>query len=300
MELHRITPELTLIPLDQQLRGFHSFIGAWLYQGDATFLVDVGPAATVPLLCQALEELEVTTSLDALLLTHIHIDHAGGAGDFSRRFPRTPVVCHPKALPHMGDPERLWQGSLKTLKDTARAYGPIKAVPKENLVSSRDFSGLGVQVLDTPGHAVHHVSYVKEDILFAGETGGVRVDVPGKGTWLRPATPPRFLMEVSSASLDILMDTPHNIYCYGHFGAVKGNNTPLLAAHKEQLKLWAEVVGEQMALSEESLEARCLEVLLARDPNLSVYPHLPDDVRHREHGFMENSIRGIAGYLREK
>ncbi|WP_035219574.1 MBL fold metallo-hydrolase [Desulfatibacillum aliphaticivorans] len=300
MEPQRITPELTLIPLDQPtLRGFHTFISAWLYQGDATFLVDPGPASTVPLLVQTLEKMNVTR-LDALLLTHIHIDHAGGAGDFSRRFPDTPVVCHPKAIPHMADPERLWQGSLKTLGDTARAYGQIQPVPEKNLVSSEDFADLGVQVINTPGHAVHHISYLKDDILFAGETGGVRYEVPGKGVWIRPATPPRFLMEISCGSMDALMETPHDIYCYGHYGAVKGAGASLLAAHKDQVRLWAGVIEREMAVSSEDLEERCLKSLLAQDPGLSLHPHLPDDVREREKGFMFNSIRGIAGYLRDR
>ena len=79
--MSELAKNLWLIPLNYKLTGFTSFIGAWLYKGEKTFVVDVGPAATVPVLLKALDELGVRR-LDAVLLTHIHIDHAGGIGDF--------------------------------------------------------------------------------------------------------------------------------------------------------------------------------------------------------------------------
>ena len=85
---------------NQDLPGFTSFIGSWIYKGKKTFLVDVGPAATIPVLVKSLEVLEVS-HLDAILLTHIHIDHAGGIGDLSLLFPDTPIVCHETGIQHL-------------------------------------------------------------------------------------------------------------------------------------------------------------------------------------------------------
>ncbi len=129
MNIIEIAPKLSLIPLDQDIPGFGSFIGSWLYKGEKTFLVDVGPAATVPLLINALDSLGVK-SLDAILLTHIHIDHAGGIGDLASRFPDTPVVCHGSGIPHLRDPSRLWQGSVKTLGDVATGYWTHPTCPR--------------------------------------------------------------------------------------------------------------------------------------------------------------------------
>ena len=115
MHVRSFDPNLHLIPLDLDLVGFRSFIGAWLYRGpEAFFLVDPGPPAMVPHLIQALESLSVER-LDFILLTHVHVDHAGGTGDLLQRFPGTPVVCHAGGIPHMADPAHLWQASLKTL-----------------------------------------------------------------------------------------------------------------------------------------------------------------------------------------
>ena len=107
-------------------------------------------------------------------------------------------------------------------------------------------------------------------------------------------------MEVSCGSMNALMETPHDIYCYGHFGAVKGGGASLLAAHKDQVQLWARVIEREMAPPGDDFEERCLKRLLAEDANLSLHPCLPDDVKEREKGFMFNSIRGIAGYLRDR
>lgn len=197
MNIIEIAPGLSLIPLDQDIPGFGSFIGSWLYKGEKTFLVDVGPAATVPLLIRALESVGVK-SLDAILLTHIHIDHAGGIGDLVSRFPDTPVVCHNSGIPHLSDPSRLWKGSVKTLGDVARSYGPIRAVPGALLRDAAQFHDHGIKCFMTPGHAPHHVSYLIGSYLFAGEAGGCYSELPDGTFCLRPATPPRFFWKQAS------------------------------------------------------------------------------------------------------
>ena len=129
---------LALIPLPQDLPGFDTFISAWLVTGERTYLVDPGPAVTIQKLVAALRALHIH-HLDAILLTHIHIDHSGGIGDLVTHFPDTPVVCHPKAVEHLVDPARLWAGSVKTLGAIARAYGPISPVPADRVGDRRGF-----------------------------------------------------------------------------------------------------------------------------------------------------------------
>jgi glyoxylase-like metal-dependent hydrolase (beta-lactamase superfamily II) len=205
------------ITLSPPIKGFQGFICCWIYRNKSTFLIDPGPAVTITSLIAALDELCIR-NLDYILLTHIHVDHAGGIGDLADRFPDTPIVCHSSAISHLIDPERLWKGTVKTLGETGRAYGKIKPVPANQLIEVKHLDVKGVKAIPTPGHAPHHVSFIADQYLFAGETGGVRLLLPSGQTYLRPATPPRFFLETSLSSIDKLITTsPENI-CYGHYG----------------------------------------------------------------------------------
>lgn len=293
----KTAPSLFLLPLDQPINGFRDFTSAWLYNGEKTILVDVGPSGTVPELLQMLDMLNVR-HIDAVLLTHIHIDHSGGIGDVAKRFPDTPIVCHPAAIPHLQDPLRLWEGSLKILGDTARAYGEIRSVPGDRIIDAEQFNDYGIQPVQTPGHAVHHISYVLEDhYLFAGEAGGVFISLSGDNTYLRPATPPRFFLETNVKSIDALLGIPHRLLCYGHFGAT--TQTPyMLEEHKKQIFQWADIIRDEMARSQEpALLDQCLEKLLAGDERLKNFHQLDSAAQEREKFFLLNSIKGFLQYL---
>lgn len=294
----KVAPGLYLIPLDQELPGFTDFIGTWLYNGEKTFLVDAGPAATIPKLIKTLEILDVR-HLDAILLTHIHIDHAGGIGDLVSRFPETPVVCHSSAIQHLADPARLWEGSLKALGLIARTYGPIRAVPPALLLDAGRFAEYKINPIQTPGHSPHHVSYRFGPFLFAGEAGGVFLKLSDGEFYMRPATPPRFFLETTIKSIDALLATPHDFLCYGHFGMTE--RTPdLLAAHRSQIFKWAEIIQQQMGNDKgEDFIDSCMRRLLEEDPLLAGWNRLKDDVKERESFFLHNSIRGFVQYLEE-
>jgi len=289
-----ITPGLWLVPLDLPLPGFTDFIGAWVFKGDVTVVVDPGPEATIPVLTAVLKDLGIG-HLDAILLTHIHLDHGGGAGRLCAVFPDAPVVCHPGAMAHLADPERLWQASLKTIPEIAAAYGQPLAMPPARLVACGDFEMPGLTTVETPGHAVHHVSYALDGNLFAGEAAGVHYRLGAGGVYMRPATPPRFFLETALNSLDALLTLPHRRICYGHFGA--SDDTPaVFNVHRGQLLFWEQVIAEEQAADPgDGLVDRCMARLLAADPNLAAFDRLTPPVRQRESYFMANSIRGYIG-----
>ncbi len=122
-----ISDDLSLITLNPPINGFENFVSAWLYQGEICFLVDVGPASTADGLLNILAEANVV-HLDYILLTHIHLDHAGAIGEIAAAFPQTPIVCHPAGIPHLVEPQRLWEGTKKVLGSTANGYGPIRRI----------------------------------------------------------------------------------------------------------------------------------------------------------------------------
>lgn len=296
-QVKKHSDRLFQILMTPPIEGFDHFICTWIYRGSETFIVDPGPAVTVGTLLSALAEIGLKT-LDYILLTHIHIDHSGGVAEVAEAFPGTPVICHDKARPHLVDPERLWQGTLKTLGDIGRAYGKIEPVATDRLISAQEFSTDTIQPFLTPGHAPHHVSYLADDvILFAGEAGGVHTDFDEAEPYLRPATPPKFFMETSIASIDLLIEQQPRTICYGHT-TMKTDAVAWLKKHREQLPFWKNIIAEESNKPEENgLVQRCAERLIQTDPLMKGLSSAPALVLQREQYFIQNSIKGFIGYL---
>jgi glyoxylase-like metal-dependent hydrolase (beta-lactamase superfamily II) len=292
---------LYLITLPVAIAGFDAFIGSWVWCGNPMIMIDVGPSATVPKLLSALAELD-SGPPEIILLTHIHIDHAGGIGSVAAAFPDAVVVCHPKGAQHLIAPDMLWQGSLKTLGHVAEVYGAIPPLSAGQVVTSDDFSLDGVACIKTPGHAVHHMSYCIQELLFAGEAGGVCLPLGDGAFFLRPATPPRFFLETSISSIDrILAGSPSQI-CYGHVG-MQQDGEKMLRSHRDQLQHWLMMIepffdGVQGRLENDVLKT-CCDYLLDNDPFLAEFKHLPPSVQAREHGFMINALKGFWGYIQD-
>lgn len=296
-----VADHLYLIQLPVPIAGFEGFVTAWVYTGGPVALIDVGPSSCKDSLLAALNDIGVR-HLDWILLTHIHIDHSGAIGDIARVFPTTPVVCHRKAAEHLIEPQRLWEGSLKTLGDVAQRYGPITAVPEAQVLTVDRLNTPGIVAVDTPGHAAHHCSYMLGDLLFAGEAGGVCLAVEQKRYYLRPATPPRFIMEIYLASIDRLIALEPQKICYGHVG-MHPDAAAMLHAHSDQLQRWHQMVKPwyeaDPAANDDTLSA-CLDFLLKNDPQLSAFSRLPPNDRDRETFFLRNSLKGYWGYFRDK
>lgn len=295
-----LAPHLFLVGLTPPIDGFEDFIGAWLVKRpDAVYLVDVGPAVTADLLIDAITTLGVN-HLDYICLTHIHIDHAGAIGHLSRHFSDTPVVCHPKGTAHLVDPERLWQGTVKTLGKTGRAYGRMLPLDPSVIVRPDQLASAPFQLIDTPGHSPHHYAIADEKYLFAGEAGGVCLPLSSGEIYLRPATPPRFFLETSLSSLDRLIETKTETVCYGHFG-IRQDGMTMLTKHRDQLLLWKQILADQLAVDRdkpsESAVDRWVDLLLKEDPLMHGFRQLTAAEQARERSFLVNSVKGFIGYL---
>jgi glyoxylase-like metal-dependent hydrolase (beta-lactamase superfamily II) len=298
--VHHPDRDLYLIVLSPPIKGFEEFIGAWLVNGpDAVYLVDVGPAATADQLIRAIGTLGVDR-LDYICLTHIHLDHAGAVGHLAERFPGAPVVCHPKGIPHIIDPERLWQGTVKTLGATGRAYERMLPVNPARIAGQDQLAAAPFQLIDTPGHSPHHFAIAAGPYLFTGEAGGVCLPLPSDDYYLRPATPPRFFLETSLSSIDRLLAARPEILCYGHSGMRRGG-MEMLARHREQLIFWEKTLAaEAETMDVDDFADRWVDLLLAKDPLLHGFSRLAPAVQARERYFLLNSVKGFAGYLAEK
>jgi glyoxylase-like metal-dependent hydrolase (beta-lactamase superfamily II) len=181
-------------------------------------IVDPGPSTTVETLLEALEGMEPR----ALMLTHIHLDHAGAAGVLSRRFPGLLVYVHETGAPHLADPTKLLESAERLYgDDMERLWGEVAPVPEERI---RPLSGgeevEGFKVAYTPGHASHHVSYLHVDSgdVYVGDTAGVRI--PPHEHTVAPTPPPDIDVEAWLDSLQAIAKWNPLALCLTHFGRV--------------------------------------------------------------------------------
>ena len=194
--------------------GRERVIASYLVDG---CLVDPGPSASLDGLLAGLGD----ERPERLLLTHIHLDHAGAAGTLVRRWPDLEVWVHERGAPHLADPAKLIASATRLYGDDMdRLWGEIVPVPRENLrVLGSDRETIGAwRVAYTPGHASHHVSYLHEPTgtLFAGDTAGVRI--PPEGMILAPTPPPDIDLTAWHASLDLLEEWDADRVAVTHFG----------------------------------------------------------------------------------
>jgi glyoxylase-like metal-dependent hydrolase (beta-lactamase superfamily II) len=234
----------------QYLRPGHAAAHLIWDSGHAAF-VDVGTNDSVPLLLAALAELGIDRgAVDYLLLTHVHLDHAGGAGALLRELPNAQALLHPRGAPHMIDPAKLIAGSQAVYgKERFRQlYGTLVPMPRERVrvVHDGEKVQLGARTLEllhSPGHALHH--YVVVDAahraIFAGDTFGIsyRELDTAQGAFIFPTTTPtQFDPQQLIASIDRMLSfAPQAIYLM-HFSRV--TDVPRLgAALKEQVAEFA-------------------------------------------------------------
>ncbi len=294
MKIYEIEDNLYLIDLPQKLRGFRKFISSWVYRGEFNVVVDPGPKSTINSLVEALKKLEIK-KVDYVLLTHIHIDHAGGVGEFLKHF-NSKVLVNEKGKKHLINPKKLWEGSLKVLGDIAKAYGGITPVPESAFVDKIE----GIEKIDTPGHAPHHSSYVIDDYLFVGEAFGVFHQIRNE-IYQRPATPPKFILEIAENSIENLESLGKKKVCFGHFG-IYDNSLDIAKYSKKQLRNWIHQIFDEVSEGEKSFDEIAEKVknsLLEKDVRFSNYRLLEEDIKEREDYFIKNSIMGMFEYVKE-
>lgn len=192
--------------------GLEHVIGCWVVDD---VLIDPGPTSCLETLLDGLGDVRPR----ALLLTHIHLDHAGASGSLVARWPDLEVYVHERGASHMADPSRLLSSARRLYgEDMDRLWGEVVAVPEANL---RVISG-GERVVDdrfevayTPGHASHHVSYLCDGTAFVGDVGGVRV---GNGLTIPPTPPPDIDLEAWRESLATVAAWRPRRLAITHFG----------------------------------------------------------------------------------
>jgi glyoxylase-like metal-dependent hydrolase (beta-lactamase superfamily II) len=232
-------------PIDLHHQGPH-IIGVYLLATvDGPGLLDCGPTTSVAYLEAGLAARGLDlTDVRHLLLSHIHLDHAGAAGVLVRRHPELQIHVSEIGAPHLVDPSRLEASARRLYGDSFDAlWGEVAPVPAENVhvVGGRV---VGLECFPTPGHASHHVSYLDaEGTLYAGDAAGVRI-IPGRFV-LPPLPPPEVDLEAWEHTIEeIERRTPGELALihFGAFADVEGH----LSALRETLRRWGERVENGM------------------------------------------------------
>jgi len=212
--------------LDLEFQGTPQVIAAFLVRGPAgAALIETGPSTTLPVLLRRLSEHGVDpAAIGDVLVTHIHLDHAGAAGWWARRGAR--IHVHPRGLPHLVDPSKLVASATRIYGDRMDSlWGEIPAAPAECVVAVADgvtieAAGLRFLALDSPGHAAHHLVFVAGDAAFSGDAAGIRL--PDQDWIDLPAPPPEFDLEAWRATLARLRGAGIETLYRTHFGASTG------------------------------------------------------------------------------
>ncbi len=293
--VYEVAPNLKLLSPHPTLPGYDDFVASYLFCGEKKVLVDVGFKTAVPGLIAALDQAEVKPDeIDYIILTHIHMDHAGGIGQAAREMKNARVIAHQRAFKHLIDPTELWKASQETLGELALKYGAIEPVPENRIIIAKEAmeldlgKGLTLEIYLTPGHAPHHLCVFdrKERVLLAGDMAGVYMD-----GFLRPAAPPPFVFEDYVTSLDKVMALQPDKIAYSHFGCY--DNAPeRLRAAKKQIILWRKIV--QSGVKEGKTPNEIFKLLWAGDKTIAAFNSLDKSVYPRDYSLILNTIRGIT------
>ena len=292
--------------LDNLWIGRPCTIAAALLESDGhRAIVDPGPGSTLETLRQQLRERHLAVSdLDALLLPPIHLDHAGASGALVRENPRLAVYVHKNGAPHMADPSKLLASALRLWpNDLPRLFGEMLPVPAENLriLDGGETLALGsskLEVVYTPGHASHHVSYFDHDegAAFVGDTTGVRIE---GHSYVMPATPPPDIdLEIWENSFTAILERKPARLFLTHFG-FSGNPAEHVLLFRERLHQWAEIAANSMRSASDESAAMASFMAATR---AEIAEHLPaEEVEHYVFSAgLHLSFLGLARYLRKR
>jgi len=293
--------------LDTLIGGWDHLTAGFLVEGPQPALVETGARTSVETVRRTLNDVGVgPTDLRWLVLTHIHLDHAGGIGDLAEAFPNATVVVHERGARHLADPTRL-------VDSAARVYGPLldslygrmQPVPQERLVAAADGhridvgNGRTLTLVDSPGHAKHHHAVLDSNTgtLLVGDAVGVRLPEVGL---LRPAVPPPdFDLEQAVHSLHRFAELRPTQVVLTHYGPVPDPLATLDEAER-LLHEWVAVAQQVMRDSEDAGVDDIAAALAER------FAEPPDRVNAREreklellNGFHSNAA-GIQRYLRTR
>ena len=287
---------------DTSLPEFEDMFGGWLTEHDGRmFMVDCGVGSGGPTMVARMKERLGGRPLDYVLLTHIHMDHAGGLGDILQAWPEVRILAHAKGVPHLISPARLWAGTKEVMGERVAAmYGKPTPIDPARLIRHTEADIPGLKIIETPGHAPHHLSFRLGETMFVGEAGGCPEVFNGR-VYMTPASPPKFFPEVTLASVDRLLKEPDGLAYFGH------THYPMpfhesLHMRKRQVARWEELLRRPESARRPDETGgqhldRLTDLIFDEDQDYVPQDWLSSTALWRYRYFTGNDLEGFLDYL---
>jgi glyoxylase-like metal-dependent hydrolase (beta-lactamase superfamily II) len=291
-----------LYQVEHDTGGIKQLICSYIIAGSKPMLVESGPTNSVPNLLLGIQEIGIKPeAIEYVAVTHVHLDHGGGAGTLLKQLPNAKVLVHPRGMPHLIDPERLWPSSQTVLGFVSEIFGKPEPVPKDRVIPlTEGVFDLGddgkLTVIETLGHASHNLSFHESfnNGIFPGDAAGTYL---AKYDVVVPTTPPPFHLDSALASLDKLISLKPTALYFSHFGKAT-DAVKRLKDYKVQLQLWANI-AEQGVRENWSLE-QTRDAIVAKDPVMGKIAEYVKNHRIYSKTVLENCVRGFIEYAKQK
>ena len=221
--------------LDLRFQGIEHAIAAFAVESsDGLVLIETGPYSTFPYLEKGLQGIGDPASISHVLLSHIHLDHAGAAWAMAEK--GATIFMHPFGVKHMVDPSKLMESATRIYGDMMDTlWGQMQNIPENKIHSTSHLEEVSVGdkkfvALHTPGHAKHHIAWELEDTIFCGDVAGVKI---GTGPVVAPCPPPDIDIEAWKDSIQLLRERNPSKLLLTHFGAIEKNQ---INGHLDELE----------------------------------------------------------------
>jgi glyoxylase-like metal-dependent hydrolase (beta-lactamase superfamily II) len=297
-ELYEATTGQTrdLYYVDTEMYDTEQYGSIYILDADDPALIDTGIGLRYELILEAMSEVGIEPDeLTAIVPTHVHLDHAGGAGYLADACPNADVYVHEFGARHLADPDRLWEGTKAAVEDQITHYAEPKPVPEERIVelTDGDTIDLGDHTLDVhhaPGHAPHQAVFYDEanDGVFTADAAGIFT--PGMDEVHHTSPPPSFDLEQILADVEMLQELDPSALYYGHFGDSPADER--LAEYASVIQQWVDDVtaARERFEDDESVIAHFVD-------NADAVDLWGED---KAHGEERMNVRGVLQYLDER
>jgi glyoxylase-like metal-dependent hydrolase (beta-lactamase superfamily II) len=287
--------------IDTLMGGHAGITAGYLIRSDRPCLVETGTSLSAPTVTDALRELGIgPDDLGTVVVTHVHLDHAGGVGDIAAAFPQAQVVAHEKGARHLVDPSRLVASAHRVFGAVMdELFGDLKPTDADRIVALGDVGsidlggGRRLEAFHSPGHASHHVGLLDSATgdLYTGDAAGVYIP---EADAVRPATPPPdFDLDLAIASMERMREISARRLLFSHYGPVADVDL-VLDRSQEVLRRWVEMVRDARSRDMDLDHA----VAMVRERTVVEFPAGSDDADMEKWEVLSSTAANVAGISR--